>query len=271
MIGLVHLVWAPLGPDPLRAFLRSYHAHRAGVEHELVVVLNGAQYEPADRGCTREVLLAELTDTEHRLIELPRPVLDLVAYGEVTRALDHARLCFLNSYSVVLADDWLGHLARAAELPEVGLVGATGSWETQAKLVHGSAMHWAYQLAKLRAKWRDFPHFPNPHIRTTAFMLERQTVLELELDRAHDKYAAYLLESGRRSITRQIQERGLRAVVVGRDGRTCDVEEWPGSHTYRAGEQKNLLVADNRTDDWQRATPELRRRLSRHAWGETDP
>jgi len=180
-------------------------------------------------------------------------------------------LCFLNSYSVVLADNWLGHLARAAELPEVGLVGATGSWETQAKLVHGSAMHWAYQLAKLRAKWRDFPHFPNPHIRTTAFMLERQTALELELDRVHDKYAAYLLESGRRSITRQIQERGLRAVVVGRDGRACDVEEWPGSHTYRAGEQKNLLVADNRTDDWQRATPEMRRRLSRHAWGETDP
>jgi hypothetical protein len=271
MIGLIHLVWAPLGPDPLRAFLRSYHAHPAGAEHELVVVLNGARSEPSDGDCTREVLLAELTETEHRLIELPGPVLDLTAYGEVTRELEHSRLCFLNSYSVVLADDWLGHLARAGELPGVGLVGATGSWETQAKLVHGSAMHWAYQLAKLRAKWRDYPHFPNPHIRTTAFMLERRVVLELGLDRVRDKYSAYLLESGWQNITRQIQGRGLRPVVVGRDGRAYEVEEWPRSHTYRSGGQSNLLVADNRTEDWQRASPELRQRLSRHAWGETDP
>jgi hypothetical protein len=42
MIGLVYLAWVPLGSVPLREFLRSYHAHPAGAEHQLIVVLNGA-------------------------------------------------------------------------------------------------------------------------------------------------------------------------------------------------------------------------------------
>jgi len=46
------------------------------------------------------------------------------------------------------------------------------------------------------------------------------------------------------------------------------VPEWPASATYRSGEQRNLLVADRRTRDWERSSPRLRRRLGRDAWGE---
>jgi hypothetical protein len=270
MIGLVHLVWAPLGPEPLRAFLRSYRAHSSGAPHELVIVLNGARLEESEQGFSRQALLAELHGTEHRLIELDRPVLDLAAYAEAARRLEHARLCFLNSYSIVLVDGWLERLARAIEQPAVGLAGATGSWESRAELVNGGVEHWIYQLAKLREKRRDFPRFPNPHIRTTAFMLERELLLELGLERPYDKRTAYLLESGRQSITRQIQGRGLRAVVVGSDGHTYDVEEWSRSRTFRSGGQSNLLVADNRTSEWQQANPEQRRLLTHYAWGDAD-
>jgi hypothetical protein len=270
MIGLVHLVWAPLGPEPLRAFLRSYRAHPCGAPHELVIVLNGAQRESPEGAYSRAALLAELSETEHRLIELDKPMLDLAAYGGAARLVEHRRLCFLNSYSVVLADGWLGCLSRALDLPEVGLVGATSSWESRAELVNGSVEHWIYQLAKLREKRRDFPSFPNPHIRTTAFMLERELVLELGLERAQDKRTAYLLESGRQSLTRQVQGRGQRAVVVGRDGHAYDVDGWPRSGTFRGGEQSNLLVADNRTSEWEQATPEQRRLLTHYAWGDTD-
>jgi len=272
VIGLVHLVWAPLGPQPLREFLRSYHAHPAGAEHELIVVLNGVRRgeSPGDssRGSAlRAALLAELDDTEHRLVELERPVLDLPAYGLAARRVEHERLCFLNSYGTILVDGWLAGLARALEDPGVGIAGATGSWESQAEWIRGRPLYWPYQLALLRRARRDYPRFPNPHLRTTAFLLERPLLLEMDLERAADKRATYLLESGPRSITRQVLERDLRPVVVGRDGCVYDVEDWARSGTYRAGGQANLIVADNRTGDWERASPRLRRRLSRDAWG----
>lgn len=261
MIGLVHLVWAPLGPAPLRQFMRSYRAHPPGIDHELVIVLNGAA--PGD-----EDLRRELIGVEHRLIELDRPVLDLAAYGLAARELEHRRLCFLNSYSVVLADGWLAALTDALARPEVGIAGATASWESQAEWIRGRTRYWPYQLVRLRGARRDYPRFPNPHIRTTSFAIERDVILAMGLEQAADKRATYLLESGHPSITRQVLERDLSAVVVGRDRELYEIERWPDSRTYRSGGQENLLVADRRTRDWELASPRLRRRLSRDAWGE---
>jgi hypothetical protein len=261
-IGLVHLVWAPLGLAPVREFLSSYRAHPPGIEHELTIVLNGA----ADAALTHEGLLAELADTEHRLLVLDRPVLDLAAYGLAAQTLSDRRLCFLNSYSVVLCDGWLGLLARAFEQPSVGLVGATASWESQAQWIRGKARYWLYQLARLPRARREYPRFPNPHVRTTAFMIERELLLSMNLQDARDKHDTYLLESGHQSITRQVLARGRRVLVTGRDGNVYEPDDWPAAHTYRSGEQRNLLVADRRTRDWQHASPRLRRRLSRDAW-----
>jgi hypothetical protein len=273
-LGLVHLVWAPLGPEPLRSFLRSYRAHPPGIAHELVIVLNGAPGDAPEAGSrgagalTREDLAAELAGIEHRPIVLEEPVPDLAAYGLAARALGHPRLCFLNSYSVVLADDWLAILTQALDHPHTGLAGATASWESQSRWIRGRARYWPYQLARLRGARRDYPRFPNPHIRTTAFIVERAIVMAMNLDAAKDKRATYLLESGRRSVTRQILERDLRVVVTGRDGHIYGVKDWAAARTYRSGEQDNLLVADRRTEDWRTASPRLRRRLSRDAWGE---
>ncbi len=266
MIGLVHLVWAPLGPEPLRQFLRSHRANPPGAAHELVIVLNGASPPEAGDGAT-ERLLAELAGIEHRLIVLERPVLDLAAYAEAARLLEHERLCLLNSYSRVRVGGWLGLLAAALDRPGVGLAGATGSWESQAEWVRGPMRWWPLQLLRLPGARRDYPRFPNPHIRTTAFILDRALLLELGLDGAIDKHAAYMLESGRRSITRRVQEKGLSVVVVGGDGRAYGVPDWPAARSYRSGGQENLLVADNRTHDWELARPRLQRRLSRDAWG----
>lgn len=260
-VALVYLAWGPLGADPLREFLTSYRRHSAGVAHELVLLLNGVN------AAQRRRLADALVDFEHVTIELPTPVQDLAAYAQAALRLDHDTLCCVNSYSVVLADGWLGELVGALEQPLVGLTGASGSWESQAQWMRGSPRGWFSQLRSVRTLRRDFPRFPNPHLRTTAFAVRRSLLLELGLERARDKYAAYLLESGRESITRAVQRRGLRVVVSGRDGVLYDTPEWALSATYRFGDQRNLLVADRRTRDWEQADAKLRRRLTHDAWG----
>lgn len=271
MIGLVHLVWAPLGPGPLREFLRSYHVHPPGVQHELTIVFNDAAPQSARKPAgrlTQEQLRAELGDTKHRLLTLNRPVLDLAAYGVAARKLEHHRICFANSWAVALTEGWLARIESALARPNVGLVGVTASWESQAEWVRGQVRYWPYQLLGLRGARRDYPRFPNPHIRTAVFAIERDVVRKMELESVTDKRDTYLLESGHHSLTRRVLDRGLRAVVVGRDGELYDCERWASAHTYRSGAQENLLVADRRTRDWEQASPRLQRRLSRDAWGE---
>ena len=48
-VTLVHLVWAPLGPEALARFLDSYRHHPAGVEHRLLMVFNGFRADQTSR------------------------------------------------------------------------------------------------------------------------------------------------------------------------------------------------------------------------------
>ena len=247
---VVHLVWGPLGPEPVARFAASLQAHPAGIEHELLVLRNGVEGDPAP---VREAL-GGLAHREHRL---PAPVQDLPAYRAALERCAPGPVVFLNSYARVLADGWLATLL-APLAAGAGLVGASGSWES----AFTSAPR---DLVLQRA--RQFPAFPNPALRTNAWGGDRDLLLSLDWGMAPTKLGALQLESGRQSLTRQVRARGLPVVVVGRDGRAHPPAGWAASRTFRAGGQEQLLVADNRTDDYAAADAAERARLARMAWG----
>ena len=250
-VCVVHLVWAPLGTAPLERFAASYRAHPAGLHHRLVLLFKGFE-QPAETAAHR----AAVDGLEYASMWYSRPTFDLPAYAAAAEALDASHLCFLNSESVVLAAEWLAALHAWVTAPRVGLVGATGSYETPRG------------LNPLRR--RRWPPFPNPHLRTNAFMVSRELMRGLACPEVRTKSRAWELESGRRGLTRQVWGRGLDVLVVGRDGNGYRPERWPASATFRSGDQANLLVADNRTRQWQHADPRTQARLSRLAWGK-DP
>ena len=223
----------------------------------------------------------------------------------LARTLQRARYCFLNSYSRVLADDWLAKLDTALSHPGVGLVGATGSWASpRSQALYAKGLPTAYRaaftdrrstrdqfrelqrergesaggrLAGLREElntWRAtlqavraFPSFPSPHLRTNAFMIRGRTLEQLRLRRTRSKLHAYRLESGRRSITRQVSQLGLRVLVVDAEGTTFEPQEWDRSQTFWQHDQEGLMVADNQTNVYARGDRDRRELLSRYAWG----
>jgi hypothetical protein len=251
-LSLVYLAWAPLGPEPVKRFLDSYKRHPAGAQHTLTVALKGFR-----DGQDRSPWERELGAVSHESTHMSAGGLDLGSYREAIERLPAARHCFLNTSSEMLCDDWLGNLERHLLASDVGLVGAGGSCES------------AYSAAPrpLRPFRRGFDPFPNPHLRTNGFMIERELALELDWAAPRSKVAAWALESGRHSISRQVWERGLDVRVVGRDGLAYRSERWRESATFRSGAQRNLLIADNRTRQYEEADADMRRRLEQMAWG----
>jgi hypothetical protein len=252
-ICVVHLVWAPLGPGPLERFAASYRRYPAGKDHRLVLVFK--QFRDAEALRSVERLMG---DVDHERVEMPERKLDLAAYRAVAEQIPAHRFLFLNSTSELLDGDWLAKLDEPFRAPDVGLVGATASYE--------SLLPRFWPLRMLRS--RSFTPFPNPHVRTNAFMIERSLMRSLWWPQVRTKTGAWKLENGKRSVTRQVWERDLRAVVVARDATTYDCERWPESRTFRSGEQENLLIADNRTRQYVEAVPEKRRWLASLAWGD---
>jgi acetyltransferase-like isoleucine patch superfamily enzyme len=265
---VVHLARAANGVEPFAAFFDSYRRFAAGIEHDLLVVCKGFADDrlPAEHARILEGL-------PHSLRFIPDEGFDLDAYILAAREGEAEFFCFLNSFSVILAEDWLTKLYRQASQPGVGIVGATGSFETLAwDLFKGAEEHTlAVMLAAcphLVPIARDFPPFPNPHIRSNAFVCRREHLLAAANGPLESKHDAHAFESGRRGLTRRIREQGLAALVVGRDGRAYEEAEWPESRTFRSGNQENLLIEDNQSRHNMLAAPEVRAELWLAAWGD---
>lgn len=272
-ICVVHLVRKKNGKEPFRRFLESYLKHPAGIDHDLLILYKGFAYQP-DIAPYEELLIG----VHHSFLTVTDFGFDLRAYFIAAEKSDSGYLCFLNSFSVLLDDDWLLKLYRHICESGVGVVGATGSWGSIGPgRISGKKNPPLWKRLLRPLVWRAiracfklyFDNFPNYHIRTNGFMIARDTMLKIQHGLLFTKMHAYCLESGKNSITKQVERMGLKPVVVGKDGRGYNKQEWHRSSTFWRDGQRNLLIGDNRTRKYDSEDRAGQLWLEHFAWGGT--
>lgn len=119
------------------------------------------------------------------------------------------------------------------------------------------------------ADFRRFPAFPNPHIRSSGFMVRRDRLLmHFEPSQIRTKLDACAFESGHESLTTLLRRAGLAAIVVANDGQGYDVPDWWRSGTFRLGNQPKLILTDNRSREFVAMPPGERSLHVRLTWGD---
>lgn len=251
--SVVYLLWAPLGSGHVKRFIEAYQTLNAGADHELVIAAcGGGEDVPLEP-------LLELFDPLRPHVErfVGRRI-DLRTYREtVDSRPDSEMFLFMNSFSRPLAANWLRYVVDTLQQDDVGPVGPVGSYESF--VANRRKPFGVWHLAR-------HPLFPNPHIRTSCFALTRESIEMVTWPDIRTKAQAWRFECGRKNLTRQLKAFGRRPLVVGRDGNTYEADQWYESDTFRAGGQRNLLIGDLRTDDYENADLEGRALLSRLAW-----
>ena len=167
---------------------------------------------------------------------------DLLHYRLAALGLSAEYLCFLNTHTQVRRTNWLKTMMEHIGVNGVNLVGSMGSWE---------------------ACPNDGVTFPNPHIRTNGFLVERRAFLDVSDRRFKSKIECYDFESGPGNMASR-----MSGVVVGTNGTAYRLNELKESKTFRLDNQENLLFSDNQTRHYDAAPPEERKRLRELAWGE---
>lgn len=326
MLGVVYLARAAEPTDSIQRFADSYRRHPAGIAHTLIVIFKGfnTYINPSP-------YVAAFAGLQYKSFWTTDTKVDIGNYQDVAQHYgSDATLCFLNTHSEILADNWL-RIMYDALMPEVGVVGTTATYEslrTSSELISKAvwltegmgvkrnrwlkhqfsseltknAPTWMkrYRAASVFSKikmWRrpkiqhelhegftEFWHsltaiggpyyflrewraFPNPHIRSNAFLIRADTFRALR-NYVVTKEHAYAFESGPNNMTGQIIRSGQRAVVVDRDGEVFEIDEWPKSGTFRSGNQSGLLVHDKQTRNFMRFNSCERTTLQRMTWGD---
>lgn len=225
-------------------FFESYESHSAGLPHQLLVLDKGQR---ATVSLKPEWLSASMSDRGMGLRAFS------LACRKFARNFDY--VCCLNSWSVIQSDDWLAKLYAGLQAPGAGIAGATGSWES----FYTNQPTWL-------GRW-FFPPAPNYHIRTTGFIMRGDLMRQVWPRFSIAKRIEYLSELGRTSITRKIMRRGWQPYVVGANGVVYSKEQWLASHTFRSGNQENLLIGDNHTVRYQQDEVERRRWWTMRTYG----
>lgn len=225
-------------------FLESIVLNSAGADYDLIFVLKG--YPQGEVNAALTALRGAVGATVIE-VRIPDSGYDINAYLNMAARFEYDHMLFLNSYSRILAPNWLvSFLGAFQAVPLCGVVAATGSYET----IPGTT-------------------FPNVNVRTNAFMIPRSLFLSVDPGSLAAKSDCNRFEAGPRSLTRQIEERGFEPVLVDRFGKAWRAPDWPSAGIFRSRQQERLLVADNRTHDYAASSASKRARLVRLAWGET--
>lgn len=210
-------------------FITSYTSRDAGADHDLLVLCKG--------GRTWSGPPAEVR-------EWPDRGFDIGPFQDVCREYGalYERVMLLSTTCILHCDGWLAHYLAAFE-DDVAMVSASGSY------ARGYSQH-------------DF----NPHLRTANLMVRPSLINELELPVAVSKRDCWDFEHADWNVTRLLRDAGYRCLVVGRDGRTFDVDDWITSGTFYAGGQANLIASDRQTNFYEHASARQREFMTAAAW-----
>ena len=285
-IAVFHLVRQQNNISLFKNFIQSYLRFESGSDHQLIIIFKGFS-EPSEIEAYTELLV----NIPHIKFEVSDQGFDITAYDKASRHFfgQYDYYCFLNSHSIILASEWLGKLVTEIEKPNVGMVGATGSYQSH----RGSARFFLIILSALqfslfslfknelsfRAKLLEiksisqhlmflthFTQFPNPHLRTNGFLIRPRDMVNSLRNKIKTKKDAYIYESGKSGLSNYIVNQGLKLVVVGQNGKGYNVDEWKNSQVYVDREQENLLISDNMTRRYAQKNNEDRQNLKNMCW-----
>ncbi|NOX40030.1 MAG: hypothetical protein GXP05_05820 [Alphaproteobacteria bacterium] len=229
-----------------RGFLHSFFGNDPGDSYPLYFLHKG--YDEGEY----DAALDELTPDQRariRYLWIDDTGMDKRAYAKACRQITgFSHLLIMNSNAIIHSKNWAELYQRALlETQGRALIGATGSWEAMTSI--GVT-------------------FPNPHIRTTAFLVDRMRFLEAYGDERFTKRDSYLMESGPDSLTNMYLASGDPVLVLDNKGQLFEPKDWATSKTYRSANQENLLVGDLKTFRFHYLTRRRRLDISGRCWGE---
>ncbi len=193
-------------------FLTSYHEYPAGIEHEVLVVCNGAPV-------TEETRYLFDSIPNCRFMEHDNSGFDCGAYQHAARDNPCDLMVFFGASSYIKGANWLWRMADVWRTRGPGLYGVMGN-----RGVGGV----------------------HPHIRTTAFWTSTELFNKYphKVERTDQRYS---FEHGPECLTSWIKRQGLPVLVVAWSGE-YDWAQWDSfPNGYHRGDQSNMLAGDRLT------------------------
>ena len=244
-------------------FIGNYKKHKSGVKHDLLIcfkLLNSVQIN-SYRSILKNIKHIEYIDNS-QLNDF-----DFGSYMRVAQKHQSFIILFLNGHSYPITNDWLKKMLF--HFKSKTLIGTTASNESLLTSLRFKKFykffHYFHRFFKYK---KQFKSFPNPHVRTTGFMLKGSDFLRFARNMEFKtKEHTWMAESGINGMTNFFIKKKFNIYIVNSDGKRFTKNEWMLSETYNYALQSKSLVSDKHSRKYLKL-PSNKRILSQKInWG----
>ena len=247
----------------LRNFIKSYKQYNSGINHKLII-------------CFKLLNNSEIKDLKNIILNInyssfidPIKIndFDFGTYKRVAEKYPNNQILFLNSHSYPICDNWLLKLINYSD--NNTLIGTSASNESILDSIKLKKKYkiFSYIFKKIYYK-KKFNTFPNPHIRTSSFLLNGKKFLDYIYNKKLiSKEDTWEIESGKNSLSNHFKNNNYNVYIINSDGDKFFEENWKFSETYNYFEQSKSIISDKHTRKYD-ALNENDKLLSRmKVWG----
>ena len=227
----------------IEKFIENYKKYKSGIDHSLLICFKKLK--------EKDILLIKkyLEKIDHALFVDPIEIndFDFGSYKRVAQLYHNKRILFLNSHSYPICNNWLSMLINSNNINS--LVGTSASNESIFDAIKLKKKYkiFSYLIKKFFLK-KKFHSFPNPHIRTSSFLIYGQLLLDYMIDKKiKTKENAWEIESGKKSLTNYFKEKNYPIYIVNSEGKKFTEINWMYSETYCYSNQSKSIISDKHT------------------------
>ena len=244
-------------------FLKYYKINTAGVNHILLIC-----FKLLDK---KKIIFFRNKLKNIKYIEFIDPVLfndfDFGSYKRVSEKYRSHTIFFLNSHSYPLKKNWLRKLLY--HYKEKTLIGTSASNESLLTSLKFKKIHKiiSFLIKFIRFK-NKFKPFPNPHIRTSSFLIKGADFISfIKNKKITCKEDAWFIESGLSGLTNYFKRKNYNIFVINSDGLKFTESNWKLSETYNHLNQSKSLISDKHTRKYLKLSNQKRLYASYNSWG----
>lgn len=262
---VVYLLYYPILNKTLKEFIKFYKKYESGYDHELLICFKGFDTNSANKWKKKiSIKFKFFKDYEDK------NDFDIGSFFRVANIYNNRLILFLNSYAYPNCKNWLKILIKNYENNSVvAASGSYGSLSSQCLSFKYKDLSF-YQSIKYGLIHLFFCKlFPNPHIRTSSFLIKARDFLSLKADK--DKFIKKIytnyFESGRSGMSNQLLKKGFKLLVVNSENKKFNLSDWVNSETAFLFNQKKLVISDHRTRQYDRLSKSKKFELTKTNWG----
>jgi len=245
-------------------FINNYKKYKPGLNHKLVICLKLLNINEINkiRKYLKNTKYIEFIDPEKK------NDWDFGSYKRISEKFYNKDVLFLNSHSYPVCNNWLKKLFVHKNKENV--IATTSSYESLVDSVKlKNKFHKIIRYIKRKYHFSlNFNKFPNPHFRTTGFLINSKIFLTyIKNKKLEYKEDALKIESGKNGLTNYLKKKKMKIFVVNSDGNKFKENDWKFSETYCFTFQNKSIISDKHTRKYLKLSADEKYKVRLKVWG----